>query len=226
MAKYCIHCGKKLKESEVCNCQAAQEKKLEGFGGDLLDVLRGMFFKPVDTLKTYSSEKYFNLSLILVGILAFISSLLVCSVVSNFADMYFGYGVSLYSAFGYSIPYLRIFFIALVIFAANAFVYAGLLYLVNYYIFKGENDFKKVFAFYGVNSVILAVASLVSAIFLFVNFFLGVFVLVIGGLLNAIYTYKGIENLGVQDTNKHGYIYLLTTVFYAIVWFIILLVFG
>ena len=126
----------------------------------------------------------------------------------------------------YQIPYLQIFFIGLISVIAFAFIYTGLLYLVNSVMFKGERSFKKVFTMYGVNSVVTSVTLLVTAIFMFINVFLGLLVLVLGSMLNMVYVYKGIERLGVKDKNKHGYIYLITTLFYGIVLFIISLIFS
>ena len=77
---------------------------------------------------------------------------------------------------------------------------------------------------YGIVSVISSVTLLVSSIFMFVHFALGFIVLALGMLLNMVYTYKGIEFLGVKDQNKHGYIYLLTAVFYATVLAILMLI--
>ena len=87
--------------------------------------------------------------------------------------------------------------------------------------FKGEKSFKKVFTMYGINSIITTTALLVAAIFMFIHPVLGFLIFLLGSTLNMVYIYKGIENLGVKDENKHGYIYLITTVFYGLVMFII-----
>lgn len=229
MAKFCIHCGKKLEDGEVCNCRASQNVVANGnMGTDMLEVLKGMFARPIDTLKAYTDGKHFSLALILLGILAIVTALFTCSLVKNSADALFGsFGsASLYSMAmtQVEVSYLKVFFTALVVFIIFVFIYTGLLYLVNSVIFKGEKDFKKVFTMYGIVSVISSVTLLVSSIFMFVHFALGFIVLALGMLLNMVYTYKGIEFLGVKDQNKHGYIYLLTAVFYAIVLAILMLI--
>lgn len=229
MAKFCIHCGKKLEDGEVCNCQASQSVATGGnIGTDILEVLKGMFARPIDTLKAYTNGKHFSLALILIGIFAFVTALFTCSLVKNSADALFGsFGsASLYSIAmtQVNVSYLKVFFTALIVFIIFVFIYTGLFYLVNSIIFKGDKDYKKVFTMYGISSVVSSVALLASAIFMFVHITLGFIVLALGMLLNMVYTYKGIEFLGVKDENRHGYIYLLTTVFYAIALAIIMLI--
>ena len=230
MAKFCIHCGKKLKDGEVCDCMANVQVQTNDLGTNLIDVLKGMFMKPIDTIKSYTEEKHFNLALVLVGILSLSTALFMMSLIKNVAEMATSSmgGLTLYAMTSVSsqIPYLQIFFIGLISVIAFAFIYTGLLYLVNSVMFKGERSFKKVFTMYGVNSVVTSVTLLVTAIFMFVNVFLGLLVLVLGSMLNMVYVYKGIERLGVKDKNKHGYIYLITTLFYGIVLFIISLIFS
>lgn len=230
MAKFCIHCGKKLNEGEVCNCQASAPRVSSNLGTSLSETLKGMFVKPIDTIKTYTDEKNFSLALILNGVFCLVVSLFVLSLVKNLTDVATSSmgGLTLYSltSVAVQIPYLRIFFIVLVVAVASVFIYTGLLYLVNSVMFKGDKSFKKVFTMYGINTVITTAALLVSAIFMFVNVALGVFVYLLGATLNMVYMYKGIETLGVKDENKHGYIYLITTVFYIIVLFIISLIFS
>lgn len=230
MAKFCIHCGKKLKDGEVCDCMANVQVQTNDLGTNLIDVLKGMFMKPIDTIKSYTDEKHFNLALVLVGILSLSTALFMMSLIKNVAEMATSSmgGLTLYAMTSVSsqIPYLQIFFIGLISVIAFAFIYTGLLYLVNSVMFKGERSFKKVFTMYGVNSVVTSVTLLVTAIFMFINVFLGLLVLVLGSMLNMVYVYKGIERLGVKDKNKHGYIYLITTLFYGIVLFIISLIFS
>ena len=52
MAKFCTNCGKKLKDGEVCNCKKVEisTKDFNSYMTSLLNVLKGMFVKPIDTL--------------------------------------------------------------------------------------------------------------------------------------------------------------------------------
>ncbi len=230
MAKYCIHCGKKLKEGEVCDCQANVQVQTNDLGTNFVEVLKGMFVKPIDTIKGYTDEKHFNLALILVGVFSLSAALFMLSLVKNMTEMATSSmgGLTLYAITTTSvqIPYLQIFFVGLIAVIAFTFIYTGFLYLVNSVMFKGNRSFKKVFTMYGVNSVITSATLLATAIFMFVNVFLGLAIFVLGYALNMVYMYKGIETLGVKDENKHGYIYLITTLFYGIALFIISLIFS
>lgn len=230
MAKFCIHCGRKLEEGEICTCQANVQVQTNSIGSNLGEVLKGMFVKPVDTIKAYTNEKNFSLALILLGIFSVATSLFVLSLVKNLTDAATSSmgGLTLYaiSSGVVQIPYLKIFFICLIAAVVFIFAYTGLLYLVNSVMFKGEKSFKKVFTMYGVNSVITTASLLVASIFMFLNPVLGVVVFLLGSVLNTLYVYKGIEVLGVKDENKHGYIYLITTVFYVILLAIISLIFS
>lgn len=230
MAKFCIHCGRKLKEGEVCNCQANVQTQTDSIGNNLGEVLKGMFVKPIDTIKTYTNEKNFNLALILLGVFSVAISLFALSLVKNLTDVATSSmgGLTLYaiSSGAIQIPYLKIFFICLIAAVVFIFAYTGLLYLVNSVMFKGDKSFKKIFTMYGVNSVITTASLLVAAIFMFLNPVLGVLIFLFGSVLNTLYVYKGIETLGVKDENKHGYIYLITTVFYGILLVIISLIFS
>ena len=230
MAKFCIHCGKALKEGEVCTCQGNVQVQSGNVGSDLSEILKGMFTKPVSTLRTFTKDSSFSIALILLGVFCAAISLFLLSFVKNAADATVSSmgGISLYTvgAVNVQIPYLKIFFICLVVGIISVFIYTGLLYLVNSIMFKGDRSFKKVFSMYGVASVINTAALIVSAIFMFIHPALGVVVFLLGSVLNTLYVFKGIEMLGVKDENKHGYIYLITTVFYALVLVLISVMFS
>ena len=221
MAKYCIHCGKKLEDGEVCDCTAnAVKSQSNNLGTSLLEVLKGIFVKPIDTIKKYTDESNFNLALVLLGIFSLAISLFVLSLIKNLSEVTSSMGALTLYTIGMSsiqIPYMKIFFVVLIVSIAFIFAYTGLLYLANSIMFKGIRSFKKVFTMYGISSVITTVSLLVSTIFMFIHPALGFIIFLLGSTLNMLYVFKGIEFLGVKDKNKHGYIYLITTVFYFIV---------
>lgn len=229
MAKFCIHCGKKLNEGEVCDCQVVASST-NGLGSNLSEIIKGMFVKPIDTIKKYTEESNFNLALILTGIFSLSAALFILSLVKNIIDQQtssIGGAFTLYALTGtMQISYLKLFFISLIMIILFAFIYIGLLYLVNSIMFKGDKGFKKIFTFYGINSVINSAALLASTIFMFVNVALGFIIFILGYTLNMVYFIKGIGTLGVLDENKHGYIYLITTIFYVIVLLVISLIFS
>ena len=65
MAKFCTNCGKKLKDGEVCNCKKVEisTKDFNSYMTSLLNVLKGMFVKPIDTLKSFIADSNFVFSI-------------------------------------------------------------------------------------------------------------------------------------------------------------------
>ena len=228
MAKFCIYCGKKLEENEVCDCQKTTiTSQKENLMTNLLEVFKGLFVKPMDILKKYTNSNSFGLGLILIGIFAVVTSLFALSVANNaYSLIMSSIGISNYSVLNYGlssvdVPYLKIFFTTLVVVIILVFIYTGLLYLVNAVIFKGDKDYKKTFSMYAINTAILSVALFVSTIFMFVHVTIGLIILFMGLLLKSVYQIKSLNLLGVKDENKHGYIYVLTIILSYIVLFII-----
>ena len=99
MAKFCIHCGRKLEDGEVCHCQVQKREHDLYF----LDFLKEIFVKPIDTIKKYTNEKYLNLSLILIIVFVLSFSLFILSFISNMAYSFLGN-----SLFVSYIPYFQI----------------------------------------------------------------------------------------------------------------------
>ena len=50
MAKFCTKCGKKLEEGKTCDCEKTTVVN-NNMVNDYMEVLKGMFTKPLDTMK-------------------------------------------------------------------------------------------------------------------------------------------------------------------------------
>ncbi len=226
MAKFCTNCGRKLNDGEKCDCTPSAMYNLDV--QKLLDICKGMFIKPIDTMKDFAKKSNFNLAMVLVGILAVVTGLFTMSMMKNAYSMvtasmgsgYYSYGISA------NLPYAKTFFIVLVTLFALSFIYVGILYLVNSKIFKRAADFKEVYALYGVTSIINSVVLLVSSVLMFLNVTFAFIVTMLGFMLSAVYSYHGIKFLGDKDENKYGYIYLTTNVIFYVVIFIITKIFS
>ena len=76
MAKFCTKCGKKLEVEAV-----VEEKEVitinNDMANDYLNAVKGMFSRPVDTMKEYSKRSKFNLGLIMIVINCIISGLFI-----------------------------------------------------------------------------------------------------------------------------------------------------
>lgn len=228
MAKYCTNCGKKLKEGEKCDCKKDNTLNNETTQ-KAIDLVRGMLYTPIDTIRDFTKKSSFNLAMILVGILSVITGLFTMSLCKNGLNysMQLAYsGLDSFMPKSIEIPYMKIFFTFLVLVFALSFVYAFILYLVNTMIFKREADFKEVFSMYGVCSIISSLGILASTILVFVNMTLGMIVFALSIILSVVYSYHGLKFLGTKDENKYGYIYLLTNVLFYVVIFIISKIFS
>lgn len=226
MAKFCTNCGKELVDGKPCDCQKNVTPK-GNLGENLIDAFKGMFTKPVDTIKTYTNDKSFGMSMILVGIMSVLTGLLTLSILKNFMEAFIGSMTS--SLYFYStsidVPYVQSFFIAAITAFALSFIFVGLLYLVNTSMFKGKGTYKEIYSLYGVASIISSVTVAAAALLFFVNGVVAIAIFALGSLLNLVYMLKGLNIIGPKDENKHGYIYIITMAFYLIVMAIIIAIF-
>ncbi len=225
MAKFCTNCGRELTEGEICNCRQTVES------GDIfqniLGVLKGIFVKPIETIKENAKEKNFVMSIILVGVMSLITGLFAMAILKNaYSLMFEGASSYLFSTTSIDLPYAKTFFTSLIVVFILSFVYVGLLYLVNTVIFKGSANYKEIYSLYGVVSIINTITLAVSAILVFVNLYVAIIVLVFGALLSLLYTYHGLKFIGPDDENKYGYIFLTTTALYFVVIFVITKIFS
>ena len=259
MAKFCTNCGRKLEEGEVCNCEEVktvnepQKGKVEkqtntpsitinlpnasaisnsDAGKKIGEILKGIFVKPIDTIKEYTKEENFSVALIFVLISSIFTGLFTMAYVKNTfivtgSQLY----ASLYNTFSPNnnmvteIPYAKYFFTALVISVAIAFIFAGALYVINK-AFKGKGSFKQAFALYGIISALAAVITLVATIFMFVSVTVGLIILVLGSLLVLVYLYHGLKFIGPDDQNKFGYIYILTYTVVSLIVYVLMQLFS
>lgn len=205
MAKYCIHCGKELKENEKCECFHESD-----FYGNVISLIKGIFVSPMDTIKENAKKDNFNFSMILMGVLSFILSIFSLGLIK----VYYG-SISLidsyYRTFNNSmgISYFSIFVKILVLSFILSFVFAGVVYLVNTIIFKGKADFKKIYSLGGVISIVNSISLFAGFLILFINVYLAMAFVFLGFVLSLTYFYSSLKLLGIKDENKYGYMFLI-----------------
>ncbi len=227
MAKFCTNCGKELKEGEVCSCKA---NGADNIGTALLEIGKGMFTHPVTTIKTYAKEQTFGVALILIGVMSLLTAVFSIALLKGVEDIISSIYSSLIGGLSLgtmdaNLPYARTFFTTWIMMVALAFVFAGLLYLVNTVMFKGKANFKTIFSLYGTVSVISSAALILGSILMFIHVGLGILAMALGSMLQMVYLYHGLKTVGPEDENKYGYIYLVTNVFYMLVIFIVCKIF-
>ena len=88
MAKFCTKCGKKLEEGKTCSCtkEKTTEAKVEVVTtsnaneiiNSLIEIAKGIFVKPIDTIRKYTDDNNMILGLILIAINSLITGLMGC----------------------------------------------------------------------------------------------------------------------------------------------------
>lgn len=217
MAKFCTNCGNKLKEGETCSCQKQVQASNSSIVSTFMDLIKGMFAKPVDTMSSFIGEGNFNNALIALGANAVSIAILVAILCKElYTTLYtsiFGFaGLSsdllggLDLAAEVEVPYVKIVLITVLAVAVVYAMIAGIAYLMSEKLFKSNTSFKKMITWVGITSVLLTVVVLVSAIFCLMSIKVGMIIFSAGAMLNTYYMYKGLSFACDTDENKLGYI--------------------
>lgn len=233
MAKFCTKCGKKLEEGEVCNCTKKTTKKavkkeevvqeeaivnsatttapVNDYLNQYLEVAKGIFTKPVDTMKKFAKSEHFTLGLIMIAVNCLVTILFVYLMVKEFASNMnidaFSIGVPRGYSSGVSISLeemIKLFIMGFGGFASTAFM----LYVMASSVFKTKADMKQLFSLVGVCSVFLTVTTLVALVCLYLSTNLMVIVLAICGLFYLVHLYHGFLSITEIEKNKIGYAYI------------------
>ena len=220
MAKFCTKCGKELKEGETCSCTAKKEvAKTEttkkGYFSDILPILKGIIFKPVSTVKDYSTDNNIFIALILMGVCAIFGGLCYGLIVTGTLGRLFG--TSNLSASLYTLTvgpsFIGSFFKAFLFVILYYGVMLGMILLMAKVVFKSKVSFLKVVTALGIGSLYVAGGLVLGSIF--AAFLPGlterIFALVgIFGLVQIIATCE--ETFGVK---KDQVIYVMAPTFVA-----------
>ena len=219
MAKYCTKCGKKLEEGQKCDCdkkekvnaEVVEEKEVITINNDMLndyvEVVKGMFTHPVDTMKEYSKRSKFNLALIMILINCLISGLFVYLFAKEGAvslvTMMYGRSYSSLASSSMEVP-VKVFFIAALLMAVYFLCFGGLLHFISSTICKKESDIKKIYALIGVTSVFTTIVAIIG---MYINIWIAIIILAIAGVLYLLHLYHGFTELTKIDKNKIAYVF-------------------
>lgn len=224
MAKFCTKCGKKLEEGQVCDCTKKEStnqvsSNTQAVGNidfnrglnDYIDIIKGIFTKPADTIKKYSKSNK-----VLLGIVAMIINCLVsglffyffCSkALSGLMSAFMGGYSSLMSS-SYEIPFGRCFLMGIVFMAFWFAVCAFVILLIANPILKDKMDIKKVFALVGSCSVFTTLTTILAIICTFISIPLTIAVLLIGAGFYLTHLYQGLSDVTNIDKNKLVYVFM------------------
>lgn len=195
MAKFCTKCGAELKDGKCPKCKETKEVKTETVAGgndlvnNLIEVVKGTFVNPVETVKEYAKEANLVLAIILMAVCAASAGIFFYVFVDEFINglgaLLGGFG-SLLSFGGYDVPFGDVFIRVFLYIAVYEVVLAAMLLLMNKVVFKEESDIKEMITVVGITSVGMSCAFLVGAIGFKLKFILGVVIGAIGMIFSTI----------------------------------------
>ena len=244
-AQFCTKCGEKFeaksnskttKSTKTAKITTDDVKELtkevtKEMTNEASSIVRDMISKPIDSLKKYGEEKRFNLALVLVGIMSVLVGLFIVALMKNvYSEVmsaiggYYGNPLLSMARTGQpaDIPYFKMFLYSTLATYALSFVFVGILYFVNNVLFKGTENFKKMYVIYSIISVVVSVTTLASLVLSFMSVKLAAIVLSLGFTLSSYYVYHMIKLIGPKDENKHGYVFVTTSaLFYLAIYIII-----
>lgn len=223
MAKFCTKCGKKLEEGEKCTCSennaSAKSTSTTATVGsvdvnqlfnDYVNIIKGIFTRPSDTIKEYANGKK-----LLLGIIALVINCLVSGLFFYFfidkalkgAGGMFGMG-SLMGMGGYSLPFGRIFFMGLLFMVFWFAVCALVLFVIANPILKDKMDIKASFALVGVCSVFTTLTTVAALIITFISVKFALIILLLGAIFYLTHLYQGLSDITSINKNKLVYVFV------------------
>ncbi len=270
MAKFCTNCGKKLEEGKTCSCKketkevAATEVKessnkkvvvdttvdTKEITNNVLEIVKGIFTKPVETCKKYATVKNIKLGYILLALSALASALFITFTLSNTIEdindedgsmaMYVmiapfinddndGFEAPLDKILDYdeddhevTVNTTSTFIYSTLIVLAESLLLIGSMYLVHTKFMKKDIDFKKVLVIVSlVNAINIAVMFGATALSLVLPN-LVLFLLTLGSLYFMVTLYQVTKSIENLDENKYPLMFTLVYAILSIVVYILI----
>lgn len=160
-ANYCKNCGRKLNVSE---------NELSKMYNDTMDLIIGLFKRPIDTFKKYINKDNYQNCIIYLASNVVIYSILMLVLINVLSSTISTYYFSLDTIFNQnSFSYFRLFLLNIILYSLSYFIFAYIYYLVSKYLFKNNVDIKQVISWLGVNSVFLTILYLLLAVTIIIS---------------------------------------------------------
>ena len=219
MAKFCTKCGKKLEEGEKCTCSQNVSTTTANAGSvdfnqlfnDYVNIIKGIFTRPSDTIKEYAKGGKFLLGIIALVINCLVSGLFfyffMDKAFGGLMGMFGGYG-SLMSSSSVSLPFGRIFFMGLLFMVFWFAVCALVLFVIANPILKDKMDIKTSFALVGVCSIFTTLTTVVALILTFMSVKFALIVLLLGAVFYLTHLYQGLSDITNINKNKLVYTFV------------------
>lgn len=171
-AKYCKNCGNNL---------IVEESELSKMYNDTMDLVIGIFKKPLDIFKKYINKDNYQNDIIYLATNVVLYSILMLVLINVLSSTVSTYYFSLDTIFNQnSFSYFRLFLLNIILYSLSYFIFAGIYYLVSKYLFKNDVNFKQIVSWLGVNSVLLSILYLLLAVTIIVSTKLFVIFLIVG----------------------------------------------
>lgn len=235
MAKFCTKCGKPLKEGQICSCkeeekndikkvskteikEKVEEIKKNEFVNELLDLIKGIFLKPVTAVINFSKESNFILGIILISLssilIGLFGTILVDKTLNSFLGM-FSYGLTGSLGFSFFKTFISLTFISLVVsFAVSFFfdIFVGK-------VFKGNSSLKKMIACYGAICMLTSMIMVAAILFTFISIELSFIILLIGSIYSIVLLISSIKQLTDIENNNFVYVYVIVcSIQFILIW--------
>lgn len=213
MAKFCTKCGKELKDGKACDCEVVSTKTesvdISGYVNSYIEIIKGIFTKPVTTIKKYVTADNFNLAIIALVVNCIITGLFTyCLLNEGMKSLGM---LSRYIGFGYTnveVPFMKVFLYGFVFMAVWFAVMALMIYLIANVIMKDKIDVKEAFALVGVISVFTAVTTFVALICIYISTKLMSLIIMLASVFYLTYLAQGISELTSINKNKLAYVFV------------------
>ncbi len=228
MAKFCTKCGSELVDSKCPNCKEKKETKvvettetedLKTSFMSCLEVLKGIFIKPIDTIKSFVCENKFIAGIIMIVVAAITSGIYKIAILKNIytsksADSFTANDLTdmLSSALtSGSIKtvepeYFKEFLTTFVTNFAEYALIVGIGYLVITSILKGKASIKEMVTAVGISLSVVLVANLLNSILVFIDgqfvANLRVYITSFAAILSTLILYGSVKQIAGIDNNK------------------------
>lgn len=228
MAKFCTKCGKPLEEGKACSCEATVKENTVSTGvkdanwyvNSFIDIVKGIFTKPIDTVKNYATEEYFILGVIALIINSLVTGLMTYFALKESTDVLSGmFGFASYGLKTVEIPFMKVFLMISIFMVVGFLVSALMIYVMSALLFKANTSIKKCISLVGVCSVLTLITSIVAIVCIYLSMKLFIIVLLLAGVLYLCHMYHGIQAITDIDENKQGYTFLVSV---AVATFVVL----
>ncbi len=205
-ANYCNKCGNNLKEENN-----KESEKTNSFITEISEDVKGIFVKPITTIKAFVENNNFMQGLLYLGINIIVMALLVLITLKSlyintgFQSLMFNFNTYDVGFNGNLFPFFRIFLLVIIsqflIYVILSGIIYGLIRLCN-----GLINFKNILCWLGINSLFSLITNIIIGIFMIVSVKLGTILFLLASIVFIYNTFKTINYITDTDENKLGYI--------------------